>query len=463
MKLELFSTLEEKAGISQETAINIIRSAPNRYKVFSIAKRNSEKKRIIAHPSKELKILQSLMGNKIAEHCPINACAHAYVKGRSIKTNALAHVNNQYLLKMDFKNFFPNIKPEDFLFHLEKSTPFELSPFDKKAIELLFFWHNNEHDRLELSIGAPSSPFISNFVMHDFDKILQDFCRKFNVTYTRYADDLCFSTNEQGKLILIEAFVIETSEKAKHPTLIVNTEKTIHTSKKHNRHVTGLTISNDSKISLGRDRKRLYRVLVHKYSQGRLSQEEADSLKGFLAFASDVEPAFIVRLQKQFGYEIIRNLVSSSKASVGAKGDYAEENLALYLMQAKSDVANKRFSDALTKLSLIIDQETDYLNERITLIKCEAYYRMVVSYANLKKIELATIAIKNFEKYLNQTVSVQSARFLARAYRQIYSLCVDANLNEQAANYRNSHLALIQLFPEDFELKRTAQSFLQNQ
>jgi retron-type reverse transcriptase len=461
MKIEILSTLNIEAGINTETAINIISSAPKRYKVFSIEKRRTDKKRVIAHPSKELKIIQRLIINKISEQCLIHNCAHAYIKGKSIKTNAMAHVRNQYILKMDFKNFFPNIKPVDFIYHLKQNSPFEIAGRDETIIELLFFWFNSEKENLELSIGAPSSPFISNFVMYQFDVTINEFCQSNDVIYTRYADDLCFSTKEKNKLREVEEFVKKTASESIHPILVVNNDKTIHSSKKHNRHITGLTLTNDQSISLGRERKRLYRVLVHKFLRSELGHEETESLKGFLAFASDVEPVFLERLKKMYGAEVIEKLVHSSKSSNKAKGDYVAENLSLQLMQASSDVANRKFEDALKKLSLIINEDTDYINKRIQLIKCEAYYRLISSYASLKKIEDANRATENFEQLLNRNLDVQSARYLARAYRDVYTLCLELGLSQQGEVYKNSHLALLAIYPDDFEMKRTAFKILQ--
>ncbi|MDA4629511.1 reverse transcriptase domain-containing protein, partial [Enterobacter hormaechei] len=49
--------------------------------------------------------------------------------------------------------------------------------------------------KLILSVGAPSSPIISNFCMYEFDNRIHTACNKLEITYTRYADDLTFSCN----------------------------------------------------------------------------------------------------------------------------------------------------------------------------------------------------------------------------------------------------------------------------
>ncbi|MCQ4912852.1 reverse transcriptase domain-containing protein, partial [Phocaeicola vulgatus] len=56
---------------------------------------------------------------------------------------------------------------------------------------------------LVLSVGAPSSPEISNFCLYNFDKILFEICESQNIKYTRYADDLTFSTNTKDTLFTL--------------------------------------------------------------------------------------------------------------------------------------------------------------------------------------------------------------------------------------------------------------------
>jgi len=93
----------------------LIRSAPYRYKVYQIPKRSGAGLRTIAQPAKEIKKLQYWVIKNIFPSFPIHQAACAYLKGKNIFQNADAHSSKPYLLKLDFKDFFPSIKGDDFL------------------------------------------------------------------------------------------------------------------------------------------------------------------------------------------------------------------------------------------------------------------------------------------------------------------------------------------------------------
>ncbi|WP_256824116.1 reverse transcriptase domain-containing protein, partial [Rodentibacter caecimuris] len=144
---------------------------------------------------------------------------------------------------------------------------------------------------LYLSIGAPTSPFISNIIMLDFDTRLSDFCAKNDIVYTRYADDLAFSTNTPNKLSLLPLEIEKILENIDCPKkLKINKEKTVFTSRKHNRTLTGLVISNNGDISIGREKKRQLRAIAHKASLGLLESIEIEKFKGMLAFLLSIDP-----------------------------------------------------------------------------------------------------------------------------------------------------------------------------
>ncbi len=120
------------------------------------------------------------------------------------------------------------------------------------------FFSGSEEEQLVLvlSIGAPSSPIISNFILYRFDRIITEHCRKLGINYSRYADDLTFSTNEKDILLNFPSKVRKTLSRLYSGQIKVNLKKTVLSSKAHNRHVTGITLSNDGTLSVGREKKR---------------------------------------------------------------------------------------------------------------------------------------------------------------------------------------------------------------
>src|SRR6185369_2768187 len=85
------------------------------------------------------------------------------------------------------------------------------------------------------------------------------------------------------------------------PRLRINAEKTVFTSKKHRRMVTGLTITSTGSVSLGRMRKRKIKSLVYRHTKSQLTVSEIAYLRGLIAFARDVEPSFVETLRKKYG------------------------------------------------------------------------------------------------------------------------------------------------------------------
>ncbi|MCC4782118.1 MULTISPECIES: retron St85 family RNA-directed DNA polymerase [Vibrio] len=284
-------------------------SAPYRYKVYKIPKRNSEELRTIAHPSKELKFVQRLIAKELSSVLPLHQASMAYRKGTSIRDNALVHSNSSYLLKMDLKDFFPSIKPE--LFFRECSRyGLEWTDLDKTLLNGFLFWKPRRAKKLVLSIGAPSSPLVSNFVLYQFDEHIANYCKELGVNYTRYADDMTFSTDRKDLLFKFPIQVRKTLKALYGSSIKVNLNKTVFSSKAHNRHVTGVTLSNEGKVTIGRERKRVLSASIHHFSLGVLGHDEILKLKGHFAHLIFIEPLVKEQMIKKYGSSLIGRLTS---------------------------------------------------------------------------------------------------------------------------------------------------------
>ncbi|TRD14610.1 retron St85 family RNA-directed DNA polymerase [Palleronia caenipelagi] len=291
LKKELFlADIELKRYVS---------SCPRRYKRYPIDKRSGGK-RIIAQPTPDLKAVQRLLVSQFLEKClQVHECAMAYQVGKSIVDNAKIHSKNSYLLKMDFKDFFPSIRSKDLCHllvaqgHLDQGDEIEL-----RTISRVFFMLEN--DELVLSVGAPSSPFISNALLFEFDTIADEYCKEHGISFSRYSDDLTFSTNIKDALFAVPGFIKEALKAMEYPSLLVNDGKTVFSSRAHNRHVTGITLTNDGKLSIGRKKKRSIRTQVFLFSASRLSTQEARSLQGYISFARSVDAAFYSSLLSKY-------------------------------------------------------------------------------------------------------------------------------------------------------------------
>ncbi|WGE42613.1 retron St85 family RNA-directed DNA polymerase [Actinobacillus equuli] len=309
MKLETFHTLLAK--LPPSTLLLSI-NAPISYKVYSIPKKNGDK-RIIAHPAKNLKKIQRELLALFTEYLKIHESASAYMKGKSIINNAEPHRYNKYLLKLDFYDFFNSISSSIFIDYLEK-TGVKLNEYDKKLVSHIFFWNPNKKDKthktLILSVGAPSSPLISNAIMYFFDDAVKKYCDSFSMAYTRYADDISISGNNRDDLKNVVPFIRATLNELFHGKIILNELKTILINPGYNKFITGITITTQGMLSIGRKRKRYIFGLVYKFMKNELTEESIAHMKGLIAFSNSIEPSFIKRLESKYGKENIRRIIN---------------------------------------------------------------------------------------------------------------------------------------------------------
>ncbi len=306
---KLVLEISDAFGLSKHETMNIIRSAPHRYKSFKIRKRSSKKTRTVAQPAREVKKLQRWLVTGILQSLPVHDAATAYVSGRGIRLNAQRHVNSRYLLKMDFEEYFPSIKLQDVKAHLTKHINKQYEEGDILLMCHLVLWRPKRTADLELCIGGPSSPLISNSIAFEFDEIVSTHCSNRGVVYSRYADDLTFSTGDPETLREIETFAESACQSIQYPSLRINHDKTVHVSKKYKRLVTGVTLSAQGKCSLGRERKRLIRAGLHRAKKNQLSDSDMSQLRGYLAFANDVEPEFFHSMKRKYGEGLIRTVL----------------------------------------------------------------------------------------------------------------------------------------------------------
>jgi RNA-directed DNA polymerase len=302
----LVDTLVKATGLPERDILRIIANAPLRYKHYTIAKKTGGR-RPIAHPAAELKVLQRAIVDHHLKLLPIHQAATAYRKGLSIKHNALAHASNGPIMKMDFKDFFSSIKSRDWHRYCDDRGLFE-NPLERYQVSQILFHRARRLPGLRLAIGAPSSPMLSNILMYQFDAMLSEILAKDYVTYTRYADDLTFSAKRTGYLTVVERAVAQALRRIDWPRLTINPRKTVVATMKYHRQITGLVLTNDGDVSIGREKKRLLRAAVHRAMSGEVEEEWLNWLKGNLAFVQGVEPEFIRRLNNHYRIDVLKDL-----------------------------------------------------------------------------------------------------------------------------------------------------------
>lgn len=157
-----------------------------RYKVFSIHKKNGGKREICA-PVSGIKHLQRKIADELEEVVSPKTCAYGYVKGKSIFDNAFRHRHKNLVVNIDLKDFFGSINFGR-VRGVFMSPPFSCNKDVATVIAQICCFKGC------LPQGAPSSPVISNIVCRRLDNQMMAFAKSNRLVYTRYADDITFST-----------------------------------------------------------------------------------------------------------------------------------------------------------------------------------------------------------------------------------------------------------------------------
>ena len=292
----------------------LIQTGPHRYKVHNIEKRRGGK-RLIAQPTAELKLLQRWVVQNVLKQLPLHDAAKAYRIGGSTKAHAAPHAKSKFLMKLDFENFFPSLG-ERALAYAFRNAKISISDEDRRVLSRILFRFDRAIGRLSLSIGAPSSPAVSNLVMFRFDSLLSEVCSKSEVVYTRYADDLAFSTDVPYALDGIKAVVTKLCLEEASLNLKLNEAKTVNVSRKFHRELTGITLSNDGRLSLGHAKRRLIRSMIDRYSKGLFDEEQVRYLQGLLAYAISIDPSVFTlaerRLSREGALALLRGIPAAS-------------------------------------------------------------------------------------------------------------------------------------------------------
>lgn len=193
LSLKLFNCNDNNKYL--KTLYSISNNIEKNYKVYKI-KKNSGGYRTIYEPSSLLKHIQKNILNNILNNKSISKYAKAYHKGISLRDNACAHVNKEIILKLDIKDFFESISFVDIY-----NSCFSIEYFPKSVgMFLTYLCTYNDH----LTQGSPTSSYISNLVMKDFDEEIGSYCEDNNISYTRYSDDMTFSGDFNPSDIIIK-------------------------------------------------------------------------------------------------------------------------------------------------------------------------------------------------------------------------------------------------------------------
>ena len=184
--------------------------------------------------------------------------AYGFVCGRSVVDNARPHVGKRYILNLDLKNFFPTITRRQVADCL-MAEPFGFSSLAAELISGLASVRTNNNEEV-LAQGFATSPTLSNFICREMDKEIAGVAAAQGITFTRYADDLTFSSDAdilrpQGELAQQVKTIVE------RYGFRLNEEKTHLQRRGRRQEVTGLMVT--EKVNVSRRYVREIRSLLY--------------------------------------------------------------------------------------------------------------------------------------------------------------------------------------------------------
>ena len=222
----------------------------NKYHKFSIPKKSGEE-RIIHAPKKGLKAIQRTITDILSLIYQPNDCVNGFVQKRSIVDNAMSHVSKNYVYNIDLKDFFPSIDMRRVKaclklppFNLNDKTAFLVANIccEKLMVSKEVNGEIQNYEALVLPQGAPTSPIITNIVSQRLDRRLMGVAKKFGITYSRYADDITFSSDYNVYQNNSE-FIIELNRIIGVENFQINESKTRLQKSGYKQEVTGLIVN----------------------------------------------------------------------------------------------------------------------------------------------------------------------------------------------------------------------------
>ena len=284
---ELFPKLQTRHDVARileikESSLRYFlfkRRPENMYCTFRIKKRNGSD-RVISAPQKELKAIQRKLAYVLSCVYTPKVCAYGFVMGKNIVGNASQHTKRTLVLNIDLKDFFSQIHFGRVRGMLMK-PPYSIGEEAATTIAQIACLNGT------LPQGAPSSPVITNMICVPLDNALIRLAKRTGCVYTRYADDITFSTYKKAfdkDIVYFEGEEIQIGGKLagileKH-SFCVNPEKI--TIREHSRHqeVTGLTVNTFPNLRRSYIRN-LRAILHHCSTQGVYGAAKDYIAKGF--------------------------------------------------------------------------------------------------------------------------------------------------------------------------------------
>lgn len=277
------------------------------YVRFSIPKSTGGRRTIMA-PKRRLKSIQRDLLRELVDQLPVSDHAHGFRPGRSIKTNAEPHVNSAVVVKLDLEAFFktvtfPRVRglfiAYGYGYPVATTLAVLTTEAERQPVEARGETRYVPVSRRYCVQGAPTSPGICNSIASRLDNRLAGLADSIGFRYTRYADDMTFSSETHGG---VGTLLRAAEDIVEDEGFRLNDAKTHVMRAGRRQTVTGVVVN--EQLGLSRQERRRWRAQIHQMKlareQGELDPERIDELEGKLAYLEMLNPDQAAPLRAQW-------------------------------------------------------------------------------------------------------------------------------------------------------------------
>lgn len=386
---------KEFGSISYSISENMLRYfssdtiAPKRFRTFHIRKKNGGLREIKA-PCRQLDVILTCVNLLLKSIYEPSDVAMGFTTGRSVLTNAQIHVGHNYVFNIDLKDFFLSIHQARVWKRLQLA-PFNFSKEIANILAGLCCSYDANVNANVLPQGSPVSPLLTNAICDKLDRRMKGVAKRFGLHYSRYADDMTFSSMHNVYQTGSE-FRVEIQRVISEQGFRMNGSKTRLQKTGSRQEVTGLTVNTIANVS----RKYIsdLRWILHVWEQEGYAKAYA---------------LFYPKYKHEKGY--IKNGEPVMENVIGGKLNYlrmirGENNQAYRKLQARYD--------ALQEL-VFVDNETDETKSYVyvqpyTLADFQELFNTEITLTITREKKLVgKCVIDNREKTLSISKSTQKA------------------------------------------------------
>lgn len=381
------------------TYLLYIKKIDNCYNTLEIPKKNGDT-RTICVPNKNLKKVQKKLYNKLSTYYDeiktqnnfTSKISHGFEKNRSIVTNAEVHKNKRYVVNLDLLVFFPSINFGRVRSYFIKNNYFEINDDIATILAQLTCYKGT------LPQGASTSPLIANMICNIMDIRILKIAKKYRLDYTRYADDLTFSTNNKYFLNDYDKFLEDIKNIIHRSGFELNSKKTRLLFSNSRQEVTGLVVN--KKISVPKEYYKNTRAMAHSlYKNGY--------------FLIDDEVGTIEQLEGRFSFINQINLYNIDNKKKNMWHLNSKEKQYQKFMIYKTFYANE-------KPLIITEGKTDVLYIKAALKK---YYKYFPNLITKKDNGYFVFHVNFFKRKQKHSYYLNLVKDGADTIKNIYSNC----------------------------------------